>query len=278
MKVIGYVIIAVSLTIGAIGASTAYLAALALPDEALVRLTLSDPVWGEVERASPDADDTPGEPDEFELPAIDPGEPLSAAENEEGEGSAADDEPLAAAGDVLTTELLGRLRDAGVRHVRVESFDFGRWQGKWLTLGGIAGLIIGAALLRMRARAVRAAVRSAPQDAATSPEALIDAAREALLGLHRAAAEIAPGEARAAHILRGAAEIQRAQINPIVDGRERLRARLGLAGYARFMDRFAAGERQVNRAWSAAADEDHAEAMRCLPLAAESLGEARERL
>lgn len=40
----------------------------------------------------------------------------------------------------------------------------------------------------------------------------------------------------------------------IIDARQTLIGRLKLGGYAEFMGRFSALERQLNRAWSAAAD------------------------
>ncbi len=49
-------------------------------------------------------------------------------------------------------------------------------------------------------------------------------------------------------------EIQKTHLAAFVDARPRLVAKLGLGGYAELMDRFAAAERQLNRAWSAAAD------------------------
>jgi hypothetical protein len=60
--------------------------------------------------------------------------------------------------------------------------------------------------------------------------------------------------------------------------RAELTSRLGLGGYARLMDAFAAAERAINRAWSAAADEVEAEAITSLDLASELLAEARERV
>ena len=61
-------------------------------------------------------------------------------------------------------------------------------------------------------------------------------------------------------------------------GRAELINRMGLAAYAQLMDRFAATERQINRAWSAAADGVEAEVNDCLATAAILLEETIERL
>jgi len=48
--------------------------------------------------------------------------------------------------------------------------------------------------------------------------------------------------------------LQRDAIPRFIESRPRLVARLGLGRYAEIMDVFAAMERKINRAWSAAAD------------------------
>lgn len=262
MKLIGYLIIAVGLTLGAVGASTAYLASLSLPDEVLLPQDAPQP---QAAGEEPQAEEE--EVDWLELAtAVWPeGDPDDVAE------------PLAEPGEPLTPDLLAQLRGAGIEYVRVKSFAFARWEGKWLTLAGIVGLIAGAALIRRGGRASAAAADARAGSAAT-PEALMDEARLGLLALHEQAQRMPAGAERAHLIMERVGEIQRGQINPVVEGRGRLRARLGLAGYARVMDRFAAAERQVNRAWSAAADGDDDEAMSCLVRGAESLAAARERM
>ncbi|MEX2401503.1 MAG: hypothetical protein WD423_12090 [Rhodothermales bacterium] len=58
-------------------------------------------------------------------------------------------------------------------------------------------------------------------------------------------------------------------------GRSRLIARLAVARYARLMDRFAACERQIKRAWSAAADDNLEEARTSLKRAQPPVAAAR---
>ena len=55
-------------------------------------------------------------------------------------------------------------------------------------------------------------------------------------------------------ILERLSELQRTHLNAFVEARTPLIARFGLGKFAEIMDRFAACERQINRAWSAAAD------------------------
>ena len=261
MKLVGYLVVALSLILGTIGASTAYLARMSLPDERLIGLELNQPVWGEpVAAEGAQAQDA------------------GAADAETQEGDAAAPEPLAPAGATLTAELLETLRTAKVTHVRVKSFSFGRWEGKWWTGLGVVGLLVGAMLLRSRAKAAHAAAMEHPSEGADSPRALMEGARQSLLALHAEAEQAPAGHDRAHLIMTRVAALQRSHMNPLIESRQRMRARLGLAGFARVMDRFASAERQVNRAWSAAADGDDEEALVCLPLAAESLAEAMSRM
>ena len=69
-----------------------------------------------------------------------------------------------------------------------------------------------------------------------------------------------------------------AHVPPFIAARPALVARLGLGGYAQLMDHFAAAERQLNRAWSAAADGYATDAVECLDNASTLLGEAEQRM
>jgi hypothetical protein len=83
---------------------------------------------------------------------------------------------------------------------------------------------------------------------------------------------------RAHLILARVGELQKTHMTAFVEARPLLIVRLGLGGYAELMDRYAAAERQINRAWSAAADGVLAEAVSCLERASELLDEAAARL
>jgi hypothetical protein len=79
-------------------------------------------------------------------------------------------------------------------------------------------------------------------------------------------------------IVERAERITAEHVPPFIEARPQLVSRLGLAGYAQLMDRFAAGERQLNRAWSAAADGYEEEAVACLDNAAVLFEEAEKRM
>ncbi|HMN97039.1 MAG TPA: hypothetical protein PKC43_02845 [Phycisphaerales bacterium] len=260
MKLVATIVVALSLTLGLVAAATAYLVPLGLPDERLVGLTSIETV--------PD----PGDPGAF----------------------------LVRKGDALDVPTLAALRAAGGSRIRVEEFSFGRWRERWFFLLAAAGLLAGSFL-------ARAAARSALDDSETAGAMQADAAEGA------AAIDLAPGAVPA----RGAPESPerllmtiegtvddllqrwpslgsaatrsdavRSALDPIVDGvipafaaaRPRLVARVGIGGYASLMDRFAAAERQIHRAWSAAADGVPDESHDCLLRAVHLLEEARARL
>ena len=83
---------------------------------------------------------------------------------------------------------------------------------------------------------------------------------------------------RLAAIVADIGHMQQTHIAAFLNARPELTARLGLGGYARLMDTFAAAERAINRGWSAAADEVESESLVCLDRAAELLAEARGRV
>jgi hypothetical protein len=180
---------------------------------------------------------------------------------------------LAKKGDVISPELLALLRGAGVERVRVKQFSLERWTGKtWFALGFV-GLIVGAGL-------VRAARRSAT---ALGAAAVSAAAHElAIENMQRAVRELNASSLRGGELLREImariGEVQKRDMPAFVAARAELVASLGLSGYAQLMDSFAAGERAMNRAWSAAADGHETEAMASLQRAEVLLTEARSRL
>src|SRR5690606_3352950 len=85
-------------------------------------------------------------------------------------------------------------------------------------------------------------------------------------------------EERLAAIVDRVGAQQRTTIPGFIAARPVLVSRLGLGGFARLMDSFAAAERQINRAWSAAADEGGGEGVASLERGAGLLVEAEGRL
>lgn len=235
MKILGFLIITAALVLGVAVAPTAYVPPLDLPDEQLVGLTLNSSA-GEA---------TPDEP---------PADPAAAGE------------PIATANTELTADLLAGLRANGVERVRVKEFAFDRWTGRWWFLLAVVGLLAGAALVRMDMRQRLAASREGEglTTGTNSPEASLAAIIEAIESLRRDLPHMTTEHDREAAIIERLGEVQAVHLPAFVDARERIVSARGLAGYAAVMDRFAAMERQINRAWSAAADAVDEEAQDCI--------------
>ncbi|MEX0876317.1 MAG: hypothetical protein WD114_02560, partial [Phycisphaerales bacterium] len=186
--------------------------------------------------------------------------------------------PIGRPGDLLIPELVEMLNAADVRYVKVSSFSFGRWPHGWLFILSCAGLLVGAFMVRLaqkRALAASDAAEAASDEQATDARSVF----VRLSGrLHTLAEEL--GAARSEDdklesIVRHIGKIQRDDVPAFVADRPSLVNRMGLAGYAELMDSFAAMERQLNRAWSAAADGHLPESETCLhnaqPLLADTL-------
>lgn len=252
MKLLGFLIMTAALVLGVAVAPTAYLPRLDLPDEQLIGLTLNAPAGKRV-------------PDEPPADPAAPGEPITApGEDEETK---------------LTPELLAELRTANVERVRVKEFAFGRWSGRWWFLLAVVGLVSGAGLVRTDMRKRLAASRDDTTASENSPEAALAAIIDTIEGLRRdlphMATEGVPKEDREAAIIERLGEVQAVHVPAFVEGRERIVSKRGLSGYAAIMDRFAAMERQINRAWSAAADAVDEEAIDCIERASALAEETR---
>jgi hypothetical protein len=183
-------------------------------------------------------------------------------------------EPIATKDDQLTAELLTELRAAGVQTLRIKQFSFTRWQGKWFFLLSLVGLTAGGLLSRTR-----------PQDTATesgeptkTPEQTLHALHQQLQQLQTDLSKQPDDTQRLDLIVQRIGQFQRTDIPAFVDARETLIASHGLSGYAALMDTFAAAERQLNRAWSAAVDQHLDESTTCLEQANALLEETQARL
>lgn len=241
-KYLGFLLIAIGLVLGVASVPTAYLPPLSLSDEALLGLTLASPA-GEVR--------TPDMPDHVVGP------PLVR--------------PVDAQGDPVkvTPELLAILRNAGVERIRVKEFAFGRWTGIWLFMLASALLLGGAYLVRSDMKRKTAAAERAAQTGATdSPEASLLAIIDMVESLRRDLPHMTTGHDRSQAIIDRLGEVQATHVPAFADARPLLISRRGLSGFAELMDRFAAMERQINRAWSAAADGVEDEAIDCIERAA----------
>jgi hypothetical protein len=186
------------------------------------------------------------------------------------------------AGDRLTPELVALLSESGVTFVKVTEFSVARWPHAWLFALSCLGLLAGAWMVRRARRVALAAAEVA------GPAAVEDATDAATVfvrlsgRLHTLAEELArttDEDIRLTAIVRYIGQIQRDDVPAFVADRPALVNRLSLAGYAELMDSFAAMERQLNRAWSAAADAHLPESEDCLrnaqPLVVETLRRLR---
>ncbi len=187
--------------------------------------------------------------------------------------AAAESVPLIPAGTVLGSAELQTLRAAGVERVRVLEFALGRWDEAPAFGASVLGLLTSAALMRRARRRAGSGVTAVHDE----PVAVLARICEAVADLRAELARRPDEPSRLAHVLGVLGTLQRGDLPAFVATREDLVAAGGLAGYARVMDRFAGAERQLNRAWSAAADGVLDEARDSLDRAAVLLDEAAER-
>ena len=258
MKVLALIILAVSLVVGIIGAVTAYSpriddaglsAVLHLNAPAGVRTDLYDP---DTRRPSP------------------------AAEQ----------------GTQLSPELIAELKESGEHRLRLREFSFGRWTGWWMFAIGCAGLLASGLFLRQQAK--RELALEAPggpgaqrQDPAVILESMRREVAEVLAAVGAMPSQDSTSGAFAALPIEGDVNqmiiqrmgmVQATLMPAFIEARPRLVAAFGMAGYARLMDPYAAAERQINRSWSAAADNDEEEAITSLRRGLALLEEASRRL
>lgn len=180
----------------------------------------------------------------------------------------------------LTAELIEQLKADGEERVRVKEFAWSRWEHRWIFLLAAFGLFAGAMMIR-RGRRDELAMLAKQQKADAddlSPLELLEAAQEKLNSLNEQLKSQPNHEQRLEAIIHGLDSIHDEQFEPFVGARTQLINQLGMAGFAQLMDRFAAAERQFNRAWSAAADSVLEEAEECLSNGIVLLEEARARL
>ncbi len=247
MKLIASLLLWISLGLGAIAGTTAYRPTLDAVANAAEPLTLAAPAG-----IAPRAPDATGDPEPLVRPAAAGASPVR-----------------------LDAELVARLRSAGVERVRVKEFAFGRWKEAWIFGFACLGLGVAAALIRIDAR------RSLAQaDAhATASGTVRLTPEQALAETHRKLDELRvsigprPNEEGLKRLVELLNELQATHMTAFVDDRARLLGTLGMGRYARLMGSFATAERQLNRAWSAAADRVPAEAIDSLNAGIGSLGE-----
>ena len=276
MKHIGNLLLTVSLIVGMISAATSYLGYVGPADG-----FLEDGEPARLKAAAGAIAPTAEKLAELRA-AYEAGELTAEAYTSQRKAStpvldAAEDE----GGTRLDAARLAQLEGADIETVFTKSFSFGRWRYWWVFLLSAIGLFAGSMLVRRGAKLEIAAAAGASgggEATAGSPDAALAGLAEAVRSLRADLDGLPDDRARLNAILERLSEAQRAHIDTFVGARPLLVARNGLGGYAELMDRFAAAERQLNRAWCAAADGVLEEATDCLATAEELLGEAQTKL
>ena len=248
MKLIAWMLIIAGLVAAIVSAVTAYSPKTSLPDETLVTR------------------DEQGNAQPLTL-----GAPA-------GRSASSATQPVARAGEKLTPELLAQLRASDQRRVRVKEFSFARWSEAWVFGLVCLGMLAGALLIRRDAAQQIAPTAQGAGTSSSGADEELRALRTELEELRRAVTSTSDAALRMERIVERAERITAEHVPPFIEARSQLVSRLGLAGYAQLMDRFAAGERQLNRAWSAAADGYEEEAVACLDNAAVLFEEAEQRM
>jgi hypothetical protein len=239
MKLLGYLVIAICVITGALSTITAYHIDInKLTDE---QLKISDTEYVHLN---------------YGAGLVDSGH---------DDGVEHDPVPLYEQGVELTPAVLTVLRASDVGRVRVKEFSFARWDMWWLFAISVVGLIAGGIMVKS---AVRNEIAAADAASAANPTGTPAGALARILEIVKSLENDLPGmqdeHEQMQAIIDRLDEMQKELSMQIVDGRTMLIGKLGMRGFAEFMDAFSKLERTLNRAWSAAADGVGHEALACL--------------
>lgn len=179
----------------------------------------------------------------------------------------------------VTAEMLANLRQSpNVSRVVVREFAWQAWTEWWIFLIGAGMMIGGAVCLRLHTHREIAEVAEFDHEHEASPQSSILAIRSVLERLANELPALPDDTLRCDTIVARLDVAQQSYVPNFINGRAALIGKHGLAGYASIMDRFAALERQINRAWSSAADGYFDESAACIATAMETLPEVEQRL
>lgn len=283
MKLIGNLLMTVTLLAGLLAAATSYLAPVTSPEDSWIDYINTSGKEVYIHSNNPAGATTTSEDDAAKL----------RAQYERGEITAQamltgveELHPIVAADAPLSPENRAKLTGAageGTRqahYVNIKRFSPMGWKYNWLFGICVIGLFTGAMLVR-KATQREIAAHSGDENQSASHESPDGILAQIRLSVDRLRADLgnAVTERERTHlIVERVGALQKKEFSDFIDARPKLIARLGLGGYAELMDRFAAAERQVNRAWSIAADGFFDEAAECLENSAHLLVEAQEKL
>jgi len=285
MKLIGNLLMTVCLLVGLLAAATSYLAPLDRPADGWIDYINTSGETVYIRSNNPAGATRPSEDDIAQLQAQ-----YNSGELTAQQFLAASEElnPVLDGDEQITPEALAALNanelktngdTREVKFVNVKRFSPFGWPHWWVFALSAIGLFTGSMLVRKTTKAEIAAHASAEDKAPhESPEGLLAHIRMSIDRLRADLEKLSTEQDRTHLIVERVGELQKAQLLDFVDARPLLISRMGLGGYAELMDRFAAAERQINRAWSIAADGFYEESAESLVNAAHLLVETQEKM
>jgi hypothetical protein len=249
MRALGSILVIASLVLGSFAVATAYHVSLRGPNlRNVIGLHLASDAGVRLDASGSPVLDEQGRR-----------VPIVRARDEQGEPT------------IITNEMLNELGagTASAPVIRVMEFRWSLWGRAWWFAASVVGLVAGAALLRADQRARRQA--AAAGRAAGGAGRARDAFEHVRAAVHSLRDELpsSPETVRLEVLLERIGQLQRTDLRDFVDAREELGHLVGARRCAELMDHFAAMERQLNRAWSAAADGVWEEARASLERAAQ---------
>jgi hypothetical protein len=260
MKLLGSLLMTLGLVAGLLAASTSYLVPTDRPEASYITsqnddgtsnyLNIAQPAGGN-EKTNVQLDELRAQYDAGQLSAQD----FLNQSIELDPVLTVDDDPVA------SPDTLASITAADIPFIHVKEFGFFRWQHWWVFLLSCAVIFSGAMLVRVAAKAEIQAAVNAEQQAkddeqgpAQTPAQILTGAKAAINALQQELMGAISEQDMCHTVVQHIALVQSSCMEPFVDMRHRLVGQYGMGGYADIMDTFAAAERQINRAWSAAAD------------------------
>ncbi len=243
MQWVAALLMMIGTSLGVYGAASAYYVPIDAPDNVILNLTLND-----------DAGATPGDRGAI-VPIAKRGRNLDAA----------------AIAELRTNSAGTPGQIPAWKYVRVKEFAWSRWPGKWITVTGTLMLLGGALLARKTRGVVVAAEDGSVMTISIASITGLEADIEAIL---RQSQSLGAGKA----ICDLTDAIQRRWITPLVRGQQPFIAANGIGRAAESLSALAAVERNLNRAWSAAADDYLEESIEALEDARIYCQSTREKL
>ncbi|MFG0257756.1 MAG: hypothetical protein ACF8GE_07645 [Phycisphaerales bacterium JB043] len=280
MKLIGNLLMTLGLVVGLLAASTSYLVAADSPESTFIHSTNDDATDNYLSISQPVGGTAKSDEERAALRAqYDAGE--ISAQQYLNQKDALD--PILTTSDnpVASPETLAPIQGTDVQYVHVKEFGFLRWPYWWAFLGSCLAIFLGAMMVRSATKSeIQAAVNAEHEAHAQelgptlTPSQLLTSAKQSIENLAQETAVAQSEQGMCQIILNNLSDVQSSCMDPFVTQRERLIGQYSMSGFASIMDSFAAAERQINRAWAAAADGYLEQSMECIERSKPLLDEA----